>query len=64
MLGCDFAGTVEQTASNVSKIKKGDKIAALVWGGKTRQPHPHFNGMLMGKCRRDQTPWSLQVRYC
>lgn len=34
VLGCDFAGTVEKTASNVSKLKNGDKVAALVWGGK------------------------------
>ncbi|RDW61643.1 hypothetical protein BP5796_11535 [Coleophoma crateriformis] len=33
VLGCDFAGTVEEVGSDVSRLKKGDKIAALIWGG-------------------------------
>jgi NADPH:quinone reductase-like Zn-dependent oxidoreductase len=33
VLGCDFAGVVEQVGSEVSRLKVGDKIAALIWGG-------------------------------
>ncbi|RDW77805.1 hypothetical protein BP6252_05858 [Coleophoma cylindrospora] len=32
VLGCDFAGTAEGVGSDVSRLKKGDKVAALIWG--------------------------------
>ena len=34
-MGCDFVGTVELIGKNVSRYKKGDTIAALIWGGET-----------------------------
>lgn len=33
VLGCDFAGSVDAVGSNVSRLKKGDKVAGLIWGG-------------------------------
>lgn len=36
VLGCDFVGTVQQTGSNVTRVKKGDIIAALIWGGEVK----------------------------
>jgi NADPH:quinone reductase-like Zn-dependent oxidoreductase len=32
VLGCDFAGTAVQVGSEVSRLKVGDKVAALIWG--------------------------------
>jgi NADPH:quinone reductase-like Zn-dependent oxidoreductase len=34
VLGCDFAGTVTAVGSQVTRIRPGDKIAGLIWGGK------------------------------
>ncbi|KAF9693654.1 hypothetical protein EKO04_008400 [Ascochyta lentis] len=36
VLGCDFVGTVQQVGKNVSRAKKGDTIAALIWGGEVK----------------------------
>ncbi|KAF4966633.1 hypothetical protein FZEAL_10631 [Fusarium zealandicum] len=36
VLGCDFAGTVEQVGANVTRVSEGDTIAGLVWGGKIK----------------------------
>lgn len=36
VLGCDFVGTVEQVGENISCHKKGDTIAALIWGGEVK----------------------------
>ena len=36
VLGCDFAGYVEKLGPDVTSFKVGDKIAALIWGGKLR----------------------------
>ncbi|KAK9779299.1 hypothetical protein SCAR479_03781 [Seiridium cardinale] len=36
VLGCDFTGTVEAIGSNVTKLKKGDTVAGLVWGGESK----------------------------
>ncbi|KAH8801399.1 chaperonin 10-like protein [Xylogone sp. PMI_703] len=33
VLGCDFAGTVQELGSSVTKFSIGDKVAAFVWGG-------------------------------
>jgi NADPH:quinone reductase-like Zn-dependent oxidoreductase len=33
VLGCDFTGTVEALGSNVTRLKVGDTIAGLIWGG-------------------------------
>ncbi|PVH85258.1 GroES-like protein [Cadophora sp. DSE1049] len=33
VLGCDFAGIIEEIGSSVTQLKRGDKIAALIWGG-------------------------------
>ena len=35
VLGCDFAGTVTAVGSEVTRIQSGDKIAGLIWGGKS-----------------------------
>ncbi|KAH8664780.1 chaperonin 10-like protein [Ilyonectria robusta] len=36
VLGCDFAGRVDAVGSNVSRLKKGDKVAGLIWGGEIK----------------------------
>jgi NADPH:quinone reductase-like Zn-dependent oxidoreductase len=36
VLGCDFVGKVEQVGKDVSRHKKGDTIAALIWGGEVK----------------------------
>ncbi|KAI9367068.1 hypothetical protein BJX61DRAFT_547853, partial [Aspergillus egyptiacus] len=36
LLGCDFAGTVVEVHSSVSRLRAGDKIAGFVWGGETK----------------------------
>lgn len=36
ILGCDFAGTVVQVGSEVTKLKVGDIVAGLIWGGEFR----------------------------
>ena len=33
VLGCDFTGIVESLGKSVTKVKVGDRIAGLVWGG-------------------------------
>lgn len=33
VLGCDFAGVVEAIGSEVTRLKTGDKVAGLIWGG-------------------------------
>lgn len=33
VLGCDFTGTVEALGSDVKRLKVGDTIAGLIWGG-------------------------------
>lgn len=33
VLGCDFTGKVEALGSNVTRLKVGDTIAGLIWGG-------------------------------
>ncbi|KAJ3527772.1 hypothetical protein NM208_g10540 [Fusarium decemcellulare] len=33
VLGCDFTGTVEAVGSAVTRLKIGDTIAGLIWGG-------------------------------
>lgn len=35
VFGCDFVGTVERTGDKVSRIKAGDVIAGLIWGGQS-----------------------------
>lgn len=41
VVGCDFAGVVEEIGSEVvsSTLKKGDRVAGFVYGGKL---HPYF----------------------
>lgn len=34
VLGCDFAGAVVAVGNNVTRVKPGDGIAGLIWGGK------------------------------
>ena len=34
VLGCDFVGEVKAIGAGVSKVKEGDVIAGLIWGGK------------------------------
>ncbi|KAI8246266.1 hypothetical protein K4K56_011178 [Colletotrichum sp. SAR 10_98] len=36
VLGCDFVGTVEERGDQVNKLKKGDTIAGLIWGGEIK----------------------------
>lgn len=33
VLGCDFVGEVEKVGSAVSKVKVGDVVGGLIWGG-------------------------------
>ena len=33
VLGCDFCGRVEKLGSEVTRVKVGDRIAGLIWGG-------------------------------
>lgn len=35
VLGCDFVGIVERTGDKVSRIKTGNVIAGLIWGGQS-----------------------------
>lgn len=35
VLGCDFAGEVVELGSSVTRYKKGDIVAGLIWGGKS-----------------------------
>lgn len=32
--GCDYVGRVVEIGENVSKLKVGDTVVALIWGGK------------------------------
>lgn len=34
ILGCDFAGTVIETSKTYNTVKKGEKVAGFVHGGK------------------------------
>ncbi|OSS51852.1 hypothetical protein B5807_03670 [Epicoccum nigrum] len=36
VLGCDFVGQVAQVGDSVSRYRKGDIIAALIWGGEVK----------------------------
>ncbi|KAJ8111687.1 hypothetical protein OPT61_g5772 [Boeremia exigua] len=36
VLGCDFVGKIEEVGKSVSRYKKGDTIAALIWGGEAK----------------------------
>ena len=36
VLGCDFCGRVEKVGSDVTRIKVGDRIAGLIWGGEIK----------------------------
>lgn len=36
VLGCDFVGTVEEVGKKVSRVKKGDTVSALIWGGEVK----------------------------
>ncbi|KAF2120352.1 chaperonin 10-like protein [Lophiotrema nucula] len=36
VLGCDFVGTVEELGSEVTRLKKGDVVAGLIWGGEIK----------------------------
>ncbi|KAF2144824.1 uncharacterized protein K452DRAFT_266968 [Aplosporella prunicola CBS 121167] len=36
VLGCDFAGTVDNVHETVTKLKKGDQVAGLIWGGEVK----------------------------
>lgn len=38
MLGCDICGSVEQVGSDVTRFKQGDRIAALLMQGRSKQP--------------------------
>ncbi|GAB1202815.1 hypothetical protein APSETT445_001437 [Aspergillus pseudonomiae] len=36
VLGCDFVGEVVQVGAGVTRLTKGDIVAALIWGGETK----------------------------
>ncbi|KAF3007824.1 hypothetical protein E8E13_010620 [Curvularia kusanoi] len=46
VLGCDFVGEVEEVGQNVSRYKKGDTIAALIWGGEVKGHGAYSNHTL------------------
>lgn len=33
VFGCDFSGTVEEVGADITRAKKGDVVAGLIWGG-------------------------------
>lgn len=37
VLGCDFTGVVRKVGDGVTRLKEGDNIAGLIWGGKDKQ---------------------------
>ncbi|KAH7376847.1 putative alcohol dehydrogenase [Plectosphaerella cucumerina] len=36
VLGCDFVGIVEKTGPGVSRVKVGEQVAGLIWGGEIK----------------------------
>ncbi|KAH7061500.1 chaperonin 10-like protein [Macrophomina phaseolina] len=36
VLGCDFTGTVRKVGEGVTRLKEGDHIAGLIWGGEKK----------------------------
>ncbi|KAL5341414.1 putative zinc-binding dehydrogenase family oxidoreductase [Aspergillus crustosus] len=36
VLGCDFVGEVVELGGDVTRLKKGDLVSALIWGGETK----------------------------
>ncbi|KAG5657646.1 hypothetical protein KAF25_007679 [Fusarium avenaceum] len=61
VLGCDFVGTVTRTHPSVTKLEVGDKIAALVWGGKRDQ---RTRGLLVSTVSPLTGPLSSVLTFC
>lgn len=61
MLGCDFVGRVESLGKNVSHHKKGDIIAALIWGGEIKGHGAYADYTLANEHISFKVPKSLSL---
>lgn len=66
VLGCDFVGVVEDIGNGVTRLAKGDVIAALIWGGKRLTSPVDMHETLSSDVfvRRDQGPGCIQPVLC
>ena len=56
VLGCDFCGIVELVGGKVTRVKVGDRVAGLVWGGEFFCSIP-----LYLQTGHEANPWRPQV---
>jgi NADPH:quinone reductase-like Zn-dependent oxidoreductase len=63
VLGCDFAGIVEELGPKVSTLVVGDRIAALIWGGMCSSLLARLLYILITTLRRNSSIGSLLVSF-